>query len=621
MRGGDPRPPHLDVRRGGPPLRAASRRRPGPGTVTPYEVRLDGDPVWPPADDRPPPVVHTRDERAAVAHRLRVVPPGRPRAHGSRGRLARGGARNRDRCAVDVLEAAAARARWSGPTWFSSSATRCTPTRCRPRRSRSSRRAAARDEPPGEQIADFEEYTRLYRESWSEPDIRWLLSTVPTAMIFDDHDVHDDWNISWRWIDEMRRTRGGRRGSPAPSWRTGCTSTSAISRRPSWTPRRRCRASRRRMTRARCCASSRTRGIASRRRAAGPSTATSATRACSCSTRARPASSRTGGARWSTTRSGTGSSSTRAAPSTILIVASTLPVFLAIGIHHLQAWNEALCAGRWGRLAANLSERLRRAVDLEHWAAFNRSFEQVCDWLRSSPRSRRIRSTVLRALLGGDVHYSSISEVDLRCGQGSRVHQLVCSPFRNPSRREGAAGRAGDRVPRRCTGLREARRVGGGRSSERDLGAAAATDLRECDLGAHARPGRTRVSSSAAARAKARIRSVSSPRPPCRSRATHRPERARGQPASSRTTIRLPSMRTTASQGITSCAARGRGRRDARASARRPTQRPVTRSLRRGQLAAQVVAAAERAARLGHDLAALERRERPHLSAPGIFSR
>ena len=59
-------------------------------------------------------------------------------------------------------------------------------------------------EPPGEEIADFEEYTRLYRESWSDPDIRWLLSTVPTAMIFDDHDVNDDWNISWEWVQEMR---------------------------------------------------------------------------------------------------------------------------------------------------------------------------------------------------------------------------------------------------------------------------------------------------------------------------------------------------------------------------------------------------------------------------------
>ena len=42
---------------------------------------------------------------------------------------------------------------------------------------------------PGEQIADFEEYTRLYREAWTDPDIRWLLSTVPSVMVFDDHDV------------------------------------------------------------------------------------------------------------------------------------------------------------------------------------------------------------------------------------------------------------------------------------------------------------------------------------------------------------------------------------------------------------------------------------------------
>ena len=58
--------------------------------------------------------------------------------------------------------------------------------------------------PPGTEIADFEEYTHLYRESWSDPDIRWLLSTVPTTMIFDDHDVNDDWNISQSWVEEMR---------------------------------------------------------------------------------------------------------------------------------------------------------------------------------------------------------------------------------------------------------------------------------------------------------------------------------------------------------------------------------------------------------------------------------
>jgi hypothetical protein len=34
-------------------------------------------------------------------------------------------------------------------------------------------------------------YTWLYHESWQDPEVRWLLSTVPSAMIFDDRDVRD----------------------------------------------------------------------------------------------------------------------------------------------------------------------------------------------------------------------------------------------------------------------------------------------------------------------------------------------------------------------------------------------------------------------------------------------
>jgi phosphodiesterase/alkaline phosphatase D-like protein len=56
---------------------------------------------------------------------------------------------------------------------------------------------ASADDPPQGDVADFEEYTWLYREAWSDPATRWLLSTISSAMIFDDHDVHDDWNTSW----------------------------------------------------------------------------------------------------------------------------------------------------------------------------------------------------------------------------------------------------------------------------------------------------------------------------------------------------------------------------------------------------------------------------------------
>ena len=35
--------------------------------------------------------------------------------------------------------------------------------------------------PPGEELADYEEYAHLYRLAWTEPSIRWLLSTCSSA--------------------------------------------------------------------------------------------------------------------------------------------------------------------------------------------------------------------------------------------------------------------------------------------------------------------------------------------------------------------------------------------------------------------------------------------------------
>ena len=58
---------------------------------------------------------------------------------------------------------------------------------------------------PPELVGDFEEYCWLYHESWT-PDVeRWFFSVVPTAMIFDDHDMIDDWNISDAWVRDIRQ--------------------------------------------------------------------------------------------------------------------------------------------------------------------------------------------------------------------------------------------------------------------------------------------------------------------------------------------------------------------------------------------------------------------------------
>ncbi|MEO9174707.1 MAG: alkaline phosphatase family protein, partial [Gaiellales bacterium] len=115
-----------------------------------------------------------------------------------------------------------------------------------------------------------------------------------------------------------------------------------------------------------------------------------------------------------------------------LIIASTLPVFMLESIHYLEAWNEAVCSGAWGRVAARIGERMRRALDLEHWPAFQRSFATMVELLHELAEGPDSPGTI--SIIGGDVHTAYIAEVSLGAAQRSRVFQIVCSPFRNPLR-------------------------------------------------------------------------------------------------------------------------------------------------------------------------------------------
>lgn len=54
-----------------------------------------------------------------------------------------------------------------------------------------------------------EQSLRGFADSLS--DVRKLLANVSTYMIFDDHDVTDDWNISRLWYDNVRKTKNGTR--------------------------------------------------------------------------------------------------------------------------------------------------------------------------------------------------------------------------------------------------------------------------------------------------------------------------------------------------------------------------------------------------------------------------
>ena len=123
-----------------------------------------------------------------------------------------------------------------------------------------------------------------------------------------------------------------------------------------------------------------------------------------------------------------------------LIIASTLPVFMTPGIHDLEAWNEAVCAGRLGRArGARRGEAAARARPraLAGVPALVRDDGRAARPARPGEQGGRLRRTI--TLIGGDVHTAYVAEVALGERQGSRVYQVVCSPFRNPLGRTSAA--------------------------------------------------------------------------------------------------------------------------------------------------------------------------------------
>jgi len=146
-----------------------------------------------------------------------------------------------------------------------------------------------------------------------------------------------------------------------------------------------------------------------------------------------------------------------------LLFGASLPFLMAPGLHHLEAWNEAVCAGAWGRAAARLGERFRQLVDLEHWAAFQRSFHSLAELLRSIASGERSNSRAPASviLLSGDVHHGYLAEADFGDGARSPVYQAVSSPMRNLLGRPERLGlRAGWTKPGELVGKTLARLAG-----------------------------------------------------------------------------------------------------------------------------------------------------------------
>jgi len=399
-----------------------------PGSVIDYDIRLDGRVVWPPEDDRPAPVVHTRSGERQVRLVFGSCRRGDPQP--KPGEFPETG--------IDALWAYSRQLQrgeveWPDAVLLLGDQVYADEVSPATREFIDSRRDVR--EPPGEEIADFEEYTRLYRESWSDPDIRWLLSTVPTAMIFDDHDVNDDWNISAEWVGDMRAE---------PWWDARITGAFMSY----WLYQHLGNLSPPQLAEEELLPLVRTDADA------GPRLREAARRWDRESAHSRWAYYRDfGDSRLLVIDSRAARVLDEDRREMIdedewnwivdhsrgefdhLVIASTLPVFMPKGIHHLEALNEATCAGAWGRPAARLAEKIRRGLDLEHWSAFHDSFERLCDWLRAvadGDEAERAPSTIV--LLGGDVHNAYINQVTLPTTSTgpSGVFQIVCSPFRNP---------------------------------------------------------------------------------------------------------------------------------------------------------------------------------------------
>jgi hypothetical protein len=421
-----------------------------PGSTTPYEVHLDGERRWPPDDsDLPPSSIRTLPpdgEARTTPLRIlfgscRTAAPHEPPwslelANDDRGR------------GVDALYA---HARWMaerpvdewaelvvflGDQVYADDSSPKARERIAARR----KERPAHERLPPELVDDFEEYTWLYHESWSPPWERWLLSVVPSVMIFDDHEIIDDWNISDTWVTDIRKEDWWHDhivGGLATYWlyqHLGNLSPQRIEEE----------------------------GMLAALLAADDGY-DFLTHWAEGSEEFTPVP---GGYRFSFARDIGGTKlvmvdsrngrvlepGKRAmvdddewawveaecrAEVDHLIIGTSLPAFAPGAVHDAQEWNEAVIDGaraRQGRrVRQRVAEQLRRWIDMEDWAAFGRSFDRLVDLITEIGSVDRDAAPASIIVLSGDIHFSYHSELHFPPARrvGSRCHQVVNSPIRN----------------------------------------------------------------------------------------------------------------------------------------------------------------------------------------------
>jgi hypothetical protein len=408
-----------------------------PGSSQEYTLAVDGLTVWPVPDaPYPAPVIRTIDRsrptRLAYGSCRTSVPhdPANNRTNGV------------DALRALALETARGRTELPDLVAFLGDQVYADETSDAMREFISSRRDL--DEPPGEEIKDYEEYAHLYWLAWTDPANRWLLSTLPSCMIFDDHDIRDDWNTSWTWQEEINQTEWWHErllGGLASYWvyqHLGNLSPAQL----------------------------REDEVYAKVLAHEDEAELDLTDAVF--DLAERSDRHPDTYRWSYVRE-LGDSrlvvvDSRAArvlepkrrsmldPVEMdwldeqltgdvehLLIGTSLPFLLPPGLHDFEAIDEVLAMGAfsWEALSRPVSkaaEKVRQKIDLEHWAAFNEGFEEVFDLVMAVARGERGRPPATITFLSGDVHNSYVAQVDRDASQGARspVVQVVCSPLRNP---------------------------------------------------------------------------------------------------------------------------------------------------------------------------------------------
>ncbi|GAT08997.1 alkaline phosphatase D family protein [Mycolicibacterium novocastrense] len=286
---------------------------------------------------------------------------------------------------------------------------------------------------PVEVLEDFEEYCIGYWDAWCDPVVRWMLSTIPTSMMFDDHEINDKWNTSQAWLDEKRQTDWYQTriiGGLMAYWiyqHLGNMSPDELAKDQTF----------QRVTETRQ-GSEPIRELAE---IAEKDDGTSHFSMCRDLGAARliVADARTGrqlkpGQRRITTDEEWDWITANADGNyQHLLFASSLPILLPYGMHHIEAWSEAVGDGAWGRWLTGLGEKVRITANLDHWACFQESFRRFEDLLIDVASGRRGPAPDSVVLFGGDVHHCWVSEVEVpdeATKLGTKVWQVVCSGLR-----------------------------------------------------------------------------------------------------------------------------------------------------------------------------------------------